>query len=75
MRNGRPTTNDELLSQIEGLDPIVTDLRRYRRYARMLADPLFERALIDQTAGYIRNTATSALEPAEQAARRLTSLG
>jgi DNA polymerase-1 len=46
MRNGRPTTNDELLSQIEGLDPIVTHLRRYRRYARMLSDPLFDGVLI-----------------------------
>jgi DNA polymerase-1 len=46
MRNGRPTTNDELLSQIEGLDAIVTHLRRYRRYARMLADPLFDGVLI-----------------------------
>src|SRR5262249_29483909 len=41
-----PTSNDEALAQIEGLDPIIPHLRRYRRYARMLADPLFEGVLI-----------------------------
>jgi DNA polymerase-1 len=46
IRNGRPTTKDEALAQIEGLDPIITHLRRYRRYARMLADPLFDGVLI-----------------------------
>ena len=46
MRNGRATTKDEVLQQIEPLDPIVMHLRRYRRYARMLADPLFAGQLI-----------------------------
>jgi hypothetical protein len=46
MRNGRPTTKDEVLQQIEARDTIVTHLRRYRRYARMLADPLCEGVLI-----------------------------
>jgi DNA polymerase-1 len=46
IRNGRPTTSDEVLAQIEPLDSIVTHLRRYRRYARMLADPLFDGVLI-----------------------------
>jgi DNA polymerase I len=46
MRNGKPTTKDQVLEQIERLDPIVTDLRRYRRYAHMLADRLFEGVLI-----------------------------
>jgi DNA polymerase-1 len=46
MRNGRPTTKDEVLQQIEARDTIVTHLRRYRRYARMLADPLFDGRLI-----------------------------
>jgi DNA polymerase-1 len=45
-RNGRATTQDEVLQQIEPLDPIVTHLRRYRRYARMLADPLLAGRLI-----------------------------
>ena len=46
VRSGRLTTNDKVLEQIEALDPIVTHLRRYRRYARMLADPLFDGVLI-----------------------------
>jgi DNA polymerase I len=46
MRNGRPTTRDEVLQQIETLDPLVVDLRRYRRYARMRNDPLFKGVLI-----------------------------
>src|SRR3954469_5513198 len=46
MRNGRATTKDEGLQQIEPLDPMVMHLRRYRRYARMLADPLFAGRLI-----------------------------
>lgn len=46
MRNGRATTKDEVLQQVEPRDPIVMHLRRYRRYARMLADPLFAGELI-----------------------------
>lgn len=46
MRGGRATTKDEVLEQIEPLDPIVTHLRRYRRYARLLADPLLAGRLI-----------------------------
>ena len=46
MRNGRPTTKDEVLQHIEARDPIIAHLRRYRRYARMRADPLFEGVLI-----------------------------
>jgi DNA polymerase-1 len=46
MHNGKPTTNDEALAQIEPFDPIVTHLRRYRSYARMWADRLFEGVLI-----------------------------
>jgi DNA polymerase-1 len=46
MRNGKPTTNDEVLAQIEQVDKMVTHLRRHRRYSRMLADPLFDGVLI-----------------------------
>jgi DNA polymerase I len=46
VRNGKPTTSDEVLAQIEQSDPMVTHLRRYRTYARLLADPLFDRSLI-----------------------------
>jgi DNA polymerase-1 len=46
MRNGRPTTNDEVLAQIEQLDEIVMHLRRHRSSSRMLADPLFDGVLI-----------------------------
>ena len=35
-----------MLQQIEPLDPMVMHLRRYRRYARMLADPLLAGRLI-----------------------------
>jgi len=35
-----------VLAQIEQVDVIVTHLRRHRRYSRMLADPLFEGALV-----------------------------
>jgi DNA polymerase I len=46
MRNGKPTSQDEVLAQIEPLDPVVTHLRRFRRYARLLADRLFDGVLI-----------------------------
>ena len=46
MRNGRATTKDEVLQQIEPLDPIVMHLRRHRRYARLLTDPLLAGMLI-----------------------------
>jgi DNA polymerase-1 len=46
VRNGRPTTRDEVLEQIEALDPMVMHLRRYRRYARLRAGPLFDGLLI-----------------------------
>jgi DNA polymerase-1 len=35
-----------VLQQVERLDPVVMHLRRYRRYARMLANPLFAGLLI-----------------------------
>jgi DNA polymerase-1 len=46
MHNGRPTTSDEALAQIEPLDPMVTHLRRYRSYVRLWADALFRGGLI-----------------------------
>jgi DNA polymerase I-like protein with 3'-5' exonuclease and polymerase domains len=46
IHNGRPTTNDEVLAQIEPLDPMVTHLRRYRGYVRLWADALFRGGLI-----------------------------
>jgi DNA polymerase-1 len=46
LHNGRTTTNDEALAQIEPLDPSVTHLRRYRSYVRLWADALFRGGLI-----------------------------
>ena len=46
MHNGKPTTNDGALAQIEPLDPMVTHLRRYRSYVRLWADALFPGGLI-----------------------------
>ncbi|MEQ8827840.1 MAG: DNA polymerase, partial [Parvibaculum sp.] len=41
-RRGKVTTRDEVLEQLEASEPLVTDIRRHRRYARMLSDPLFD---------------------------------
>ena len=46
MHNGRATTSDEALAQIEPLDPMVTHLRRYRSYVRLWADALFRGGVI-----------------------------
>ena len=39
-RNGKPSTADDVLQGIEGIDPTVTDIRRFRQYARLVASPL-----------------------------------
>lgn len=40
-RQGKYTSKDEVLEQIESLDPAITDIRRYRKYSKLRSDILF----------------------------------
>lgn len=46
IHNGKVTTDDKRLEQIEALDPAITHIRRVRRYTSLRGDPLFTGELI-----------------------------
>ena len=45
MEKGKASTSDSVLERIEPLDPLITDIRRYRRYSALRHDPMFDGAL------------------------------
>lgn len=48
IRDGKPSSKDEVLEQIETLDPAITHIRRFRKYSSLRAGPLFDGELIGQ---------------------------
>lgn len=48
IRDGEPSSKDEVLEQIETLHPAITHIRRFRKYSSLRASPLFDGELIGQ---------------------------